>query len=111
MPTYTYKSITSDKGQDDKGQDEIFEVHQSMRDPALTHHPETGVPVQRIISGGAGILGRPMKRSTVVNKSLAAATPCGCSKQMLSQMMRPKNSIRTVNSSTSCNHKGHTHKH
>jgi predicted nucleic acid-binding Zn ribbon protein len=44
MPTYTYQVIT-----DDGSEGEIFEVHQSMRDDALTHHPTTGAPVHRII--------------------------------------------------------------
>jgi hypothetical protein len=28
----------------------IFEVEQRMSDPALTHHPETGAPLRRILS-------------------------------------------------------------
>jgi hypothetical protein len=107
MPTYTYKKL----GAGDESP-EVFEIYQSMKDSAFTHHPQTGVPVQRIISGGGGILGKPIKRSTVINKSLAAATPCGCSKQALSQMMKPKNQIKTVSSKSSgCNHKGHSHSH
>ncbi|MFC6591889.1 FmdB family transcriptional regulator [Deinococcus lacus] len=41
MPTYLYKNL-------DTG--ELYELRQSMRDEAYTHHPETGVPVKRIIS-------------------------------------------------------------
>ncbi len=40
MPIYVYETLTSG---------ETFEVHQSMRDKALTHHPETGEPVRRCI--------------------------------------------------------------
>jgi len=44
MPTYVYQVIRED---DESG--EIFEVVQSMRDDPLTHHPETGEPVRRVI--------------------------------------------------------------
>ncbi len=43
MPTYVYQVIT-----DDDTEGEIFEVFQKMSDDALTEHPESGVPVQRI---------------------------------------------------------------
>jgi putative FmdB family regulatory protein len=41
MPTYEYKNIETG---------EIYEFKQSMRDDALTHHPETGAPIKRIVS-------------------------------------------------------------
>lgn len=41
MPTYLYKNI-------DTG--EIYELVQSMRDEAYTTHPETGVPVKRVLA-------------------------------------------------------------
>lgn len=41
MPTYEYKNIQTG---------EIYEFKQSMRDDALTHHPETGAPIKRIVS-------------------------------------------------------------
>ena len=44
MPTYVYEVITDD---DEPGQ--IFEVVQSMSEPALTGHPTTGQPVRRVI--------------------------------------------------------------
>ncbi|MCB9848988.1 MAG: FmdB family transcriptional regulator [Phycisphaeraceae bacterium] len=44
MPTYVYETIT-----DDPDQREVFEVVQSMREEPLTVHPETGVPVRRVI--------------------------------------------------------------
>ncbi len=44
MPTYVYQVVT-----DDDSEGEIFEVVQSMKDDALTAHPETGAPVRRII--------------------------------------------------------------
>lgn len=44
MPTYVYEVIT-DGGEPG----ERFEVVQQMADPPLTEHPETGVPVRRVI--------------------------------------------------------------
>ncbi len=29
-----------------------YELTQSMRDDAYTHHPETGEPIRRVITGG-----------------------------------------------------------
>ncbi len=44
MPTYVYQVINED-GSDG----EMFEVVQSMKEPALNKHPETGQPVRRVI--------------------------------------------------------------
>jgi len=53
MPTYVYETTGAKKRR--------FEVRQSMKDTALTQDPETGEPVQRVISGGYGIMekGKP----------------------------------------------------
>lgn len=53
MPTYIYETIPSN----DVEQPKRFEVRQSMKDSALTHHPDTGVPVRRVIVGGTGVMG------------------------------------------------------
>lgn len=45
MPTYVYEIL--DKKGEPTGR--TFEVVQSMRDKALTKHPETGAPVRRAI--------------------------------------------------------------
>jgi predicted nucleic acid-binding Zn ribbon protein len=50
MATYTYETIPQKKGQKARR----FEYVQKMSDPALTHDPETGLPVRRIITGGSG---------------------------------------------------------
>ena len=44
MPTYVYEILTK-KGEPTG---EYFEVVQSMKDDAFTHHPETGEPVRRV---------------------------------------------------------------
>jgi len=43
MPVYVYRVISGEN------EDEHFEVVQSMRDDALTTHPDTGAPVERVI--------------------------------------------------------------
>lgn len=46
MPTYVYRGRESGS---------TFEVQQRITEPALTHHPETGEPVERVIQP-AGIV-------------------------------------------------------
>ena len=105
MPTYVYESMPSDGGEPER-----FEVVQSMNDAPLTAHPATGEPVRRIITGGLGITSKPIRRSTVVNKSLAAATPCGCAKGALAAMATAKHTpVRRP--AASCGHGHHGHKH
>jgi len=53
MATYVYETIP----QNEKDTPQRFEWKQSMKDAALTSHPETGVPVRRVITGGAGLMG------------------------------------------------------
>ena len=45
MPTYVYR----------RPDGTTFEVFQKISAPALTEDPDTGVPVTRVISGGAGL--------------------------------------------------------
>jgi hypothetical protein len=46
MPTYVYRVITPPA---DGSPPAEFELRQSINDPPLTHHPETGEPVARVI--------------------------------------------------------------
>lgn len=50
MATYIYETIPTKKGEKPRR----FEVVQKMTDDALTHDPESGLPVRRIIVGGSG---------------------------------------------------------
>lgn len=51
MPTYVYETVPP------RGiEPERFEWRQSMNEPALERHPESGLPVRRVISGGLGYL-------------------------------------------------------
>jgi predicted nucleic acid-binding Zn ribbon protein len=72
MPTYTYQTRPASGAEPEQ-----FEWRQSMSEPALTKHPVTGEPVERVISGGLGLMG-------VGEKSLPEPGPgcgpgsCGC---------------------------------
>jgi len=48
MPVYTYETIPTDASTPPRQ----FEIKQSMKDAVLTHDPETGFPVRRLIQGG-----------------------------------------------------------
>jgi len=74
MPTYVYETIPENSTEEPRR----FEVFQSMQDDALTHDPESGEPVRRIITGGIGLKLGVLRRSTVVDKKSPAATACGC---------------------------------
>jgi predicted nucleic acid-binding Zn ribbon protein len=72
MPIYVYETTGKAKRR--------FEVKQSMKDAPLTHDPESGEPVQRVITGGYGFIEK--------GKSGPAPAPsgghccgggCGCS--------------------------------
>ena len=52
MATYTYETIPQNPDEKPRR----FEVQQKMSDPPLTHDPQTGLPVKRIITGGSGIV-------------------------------------------------------
>ena len=43
MPVYTYQIINKDGSDGDQ-----FDLVRSMKEPPLTHHPDTGEPVKRI---------------------------------------------------------------
>lgn len=53
MPTYVYETIPQFEGDTPKR----FEIRQSMKDNALTQHPDSGQPVRRVPIGGTGIMG------------------------------------------------------
>ena len=52
MTTYVYETIPERKG----GKVRHFEIKQSMKDKALTKHPETGETIRRVVVGGYGVL-------------------------------------------------------
>ena len=114
MPTYIYESMPTDGRAPER-----FEMFQRMTETPLTEHPQTGDPVRRIVTGGLGIMGKPIRRSTVVYKTLAAATPCGCSKSALAAMAAAKLPLEKRPRPQTCSHShgqghgrpGHKHDH
>ena len=73
MPTYIYETIP----QNEVEQPKRFEVRQSMNDKAFTHHPDSGVPVRRIVVGGTGISGTKGASKTSISAG-GCGTGCGC---------------------------------
>lgn len=55
MPTYTYETRPIDQATPRRR----FELRQSISDPALDVDPETGEPVERVITGGQAPLTTP----------------------------------------------------
>lgn len=76
MATYVYETIPQIEGEKPKR----FEVRQSMNDAALTRHPDTGEPVQRVITGGAGLMGMSTTSagSSTGSSGGGCGTGCGC---------------------------------
>ena len=70
MAVYVYETIPA------RPDDPVrsYEIRQSMKEAALTHHPETGEPIRRVITGGLGVMtsskGGPAPRP-------ASGGPCG----------------------------------
>jgi len=52
MPTYVYETIPARAGVKPKQ----IEIRQSIKDSALTKHPESGAPIRRVITGGYGLV-------------------------------------------------------
>jgi predicted nucleic acid-binding Zn ribbon protein len=65
MATYVYETVPASA----EGPVRTYEIRQSMKDDALTTHPETGEPIRRIITGGLGIM--------TSGKNAGAAAPSG----------------------------------
>jgi hypothetical protein len=71
--TYLYETIPASEG----GEVRRYEIRQSIHDPALTRHPETGEPVRRVIVGGLGLItGKSESARPPVRKP--AYRGCGC---------------------------------
>jgi len=50
--TYLYETIPASEDEEPSR----FEIKQSIHEDALTHHPETGQPIRRVILGGWGLV-------------------------------------------------------
>ena len=69
MPIYVYETTGKNPRQ--------FEVKQSMSDAPLTHDPESGEPVRRVISGGFGLLQKAGAKAAP-SQSGGCGSGCGC---------------------------------
>jgi predicted nucleic acid-binding Zn ribbon protein len=78
MATYLYETIPSKPGEETQ----TFEVQQSMKDAPLTTHPQTGLPVRRVITGGFGFVSKggsaPDPQRTPSGGGGGCGSGCGC---------------------------------
>jgi len=76
MAIYTYETIPCEADE----QVRTYEIQQSMRDTALTHHPETGEPIRRVITGGLGIMtsGKNTSPAPAASGGHCCGGGCGC---------------------------------
>ena len=74
MATYLYETIPRRAGAEPRR----FEVVQSMKDAPLTHDPETGEPVRRVISGGFGLMEKAGRKRSATPAPAAAPCAPGC---------------------------------
>jgi hypothetical protein len=80
MPTYVYETVTADGSEGKR-----FEISQSIKDPPLKRHPETGEPVQRVVTLPL-VLGTALGANTGPNAGQGEApmgghscgSGCGC---------------------------------
>ena len=74
MPTYVYESIPEKKG----AKARQYEIRQSIKDAALTTHPETGEPIRRIIAGSVGLMTGASPTSAPSGGGHTHSSGCGC---------------------------------
>ncbi|MEP6670340.1 MAG: zinc ribbon domain-containing protein [Chthoniobacter sp.] len=67
MPTYLYETIPASCCEEPKH----YEIQQGTTDALLTHHPETGEPIKRVVLGGYGA-------AKADEPSASADGGCGC---------------------------------
>jgi len=72
MPIYVYETTGKKK--------RSFEVKQCMNDAPLTHDPETGEPVKRVISGGYGFMQKGKAKPATARPAghCCGGGGCGC---------------------------------
>jgi predicted nucleic acid-binding Zn ribbon protein len=69
MPTYVYETV--------KRPARRYEIKQSMKDDALSTHPETGEEIRRVISGGFGYMAKG-RAPAAAPASGGCGSGCGC---------------------------------
>ena len=76
MATYIYETVPDSPDLPIRR----FEVKQSMKDSPLTHDPETGQRVRRVIAGGMGVImtGARVTETGPSPRSSCGTGRCGC---------------------------------
>ena len=74
MTTYVYETILSKAGEKPR----YFEIKQSMNAKPLTKHPESGVPIRRVVLGGFGVLSSGKTGGGSSLGSACCGPNCGC---------------------------------
>lgn len=69
MTTYVYETVPAAKG----AKVRRYEIRQSMKDAALSRHPETGEAIRRVVSGGFGV----MKAGSTAPRTAGHGHSCG----------------------------------
>jgi hypothetical protein len=71
---YLYETISGP----DVGEIRRYEIKQSIHEPSLTHHPDTGEPIRRVILGGMGIMtGKSSSRRSAIPSPPRGGCGCG----------------------------------
>lgn len=71
MATYIYETTDASKPV------RRFEIQQSMKDAPLSVHPETGEPIQRVITGGYGYLSKGNGSDAASSAGMSGGHCCG----------------------------------
>ena len=76
MAIYIYQTVPAKEG----GPVRTYEIRQSMKDAALTEHPETKEPIRRVITGGLGIMtsGKGGSPAPAPSGGHCCGGGCGC---------------------------------
>jgi predicted nucleic acid-binding Zn ribbon protein len=70
MATYVYETIGKPIRR--------FELRQSMKDAPYTKHPETGMPIRRVITGGYGYAAKAKPSPPGAGGHHCGSGSCGC---------------------------------
>lgn len=74
MITYLYETIPTQPGEEVRR----FEIQQNIDDEPLTHHPESGELIRRVILGGWGLPGLESKSNSSTSNGDCGCGPEGC---------------------------------
>lgn len=74
MTTYVYETIPSKAGEKPRH----FEFKQRMNAEPLTHHPQTGEPIRRVVLGGFGMLSSGKSGKESSSGGSCCGPKCGC---------------------------------